>query len=172
MITKQIYGQAFIAEDSLYQDIVLLTIDDNNNRNQSENTVKIIDDIWKDLMSNSSKAKTDKKGYWYWEVDMSTLDETDSLVKVKVSCPKPGPELFDYDFEEKSGDSDWTKYWKGKMSQVKDSVYNSTNGLQQKEIILPGTKYINQNGETVEVEETKITRNDLGDIQNLLNCLF
>ena len=165
--SKTIYGQAFILGDSLVQDMILLT-----ETTQSENTVVIIENIWDDLKSTSGTAKTNKKGYWYWEVEMSDTEDTDKKVKVKVSCPKPGPEIFDDDFEDASGDSEWTAYWKAKMRQTRDSLYNSTNGLQQKEVTLPGTKYMNQNGEIVEVEETTYTRNDLGDIQNLLFNLY
>ena len=58
------------------------------------------------------------------------------------------------------------------MKEVQDNLYNSTNGLQSKEINLPGTKYIDQNGDTVELKEIKHTRGDLGDIQNLLFNLY
>ena len=162
-----VYGQAFISGDSLVQDQLLLT-----EKTQSENTIVLISDIWKDLLSSSGKWKAGKNGYFYWEVEMTDTEDTDKKVKVKVSCPKPDPSLFEYDFEESKGDSEWTAYWKKKMKTVEDSVYNSTNAIQPKEITLPGTKYINQNGETVEVEETKIIRDNLGDIQNLLLNLY
>lgn len=165
--TKTIYGQAFISGDSLLQDVVFFV-----NSTQSENTVEVIKNIWEDLMDPAGKAKTNKKGYWYWEVEMTDTEDTDKTVKVKFECPKPEPSLFDFNFEVSSGDSDWTKYWKTKMKQTQDNLYNSTNGLQQKEVTLPGTKYVNQNGETVEVQELKYTRNDLGDIQNLLFNLY
>lgn len=165
--TKTIYGQAFISGNSLLQDVILLT-----DSTQSENTIEIIKDIWEDLKSTSGKSKTNKKGYWYWEIDATDMEDTDVTVKVKFECPKPDPSVFDNDLEDKTGDSDWTKFWKEKMRQTRDSLYNSTNGLQQKEVTLPGTKYINQNGDIVEVDKIKITRNDLGDIQNLLFNLF
>lgn len=164
-----IYGQAFISDNALVQDQILLT-----DKTQSENTIVIVPDIWEDLKSSTGKWKTggSKKDYFYWEVEMTDTEDTEKKVKVKISCPKPDPSLFDYNFEEKSGDSDWTKYWKKKMKTVEDSPYNSINGIQPKEITLPGTKYIDQNGKTIEVEETKITRDNLGDIQNLLLNLY
>ena len=167
METKTIYGQAFISGNSLVQDVVFFV-----NDTQSESTVEIINNIWEDLKSASGKYKTNKKGYWYWEVDMTDLEDPDKTVKVKVDCPKPDPSFFDYNFEEDPGDSDWVKFWKGKMKSIQNNIFNSTNGLQQKEVNLPGTKYIDQNGDTVEIKETKIIRSDLGDIQNLLFNLY
>ena len=165
--TKTIYGQAYISGDSLVQDVIFFV-----NTTQSESTVEVIKDIWEDLKSTSGKALTDGKGYWYWEVEMTDTEDTDWKVKVKVDCPKPDASFFDYDFEISSSDSDWSKFWKTKMKAVQDNLYNSTNGLQSKEINLPGTKYIDQNGDTVELEEIKYTREDLGDIQNLLFNLY
>lgn len=163
-----IYGQAFISDNALVQDQILMT-----DKTQSENTVVIVPDIWEDLKNpTTGKWKTGKSGYFYWEVEMTDTEDTERKVKVKISCPKPDPSLFDYNFEVSDSDSDWTKYWKTKMKAVEDSPYNSVNGIQPKEITLPGTKYIDQNGDTIEVEETKITRDNLGDIQNLLLNLY
>lgn len=162
-----VYGQAFISEDALVQDQILLT-----ETSQSENTVVLISNIWDDLKSTTGKWKTGKNGYFYWEVEMTDMEDTEKKVKVKISCPKPDPDLFDYNFEVKDSDSDWVKFWKGKMKSVESSPYNSVNALQPKEITLPGTKYINQNGEVVVTEETKVTRDNLGDIQNLLLNLY
>lgn len=162
-----IYGQAFISENALVQDQILMT-----DKAQSENTVVIISDIWEDLKNPSGKWKAGKSGYFYWEVDMTNTEDIEKKVKVKISCPKPDPSLFDHNFNESEGDSEWTKYWKGKMKAVESSPYNSENGIQPKEITLPGTKYVNQNGDIVEVKETTITRDNLGDIQNLLLNLY
>lgn len=167
MAQKEIYGQAFISGKSLVQDIILF-VDDK----QSENTVVLIEDIWEDLKSPAGTFKTNNKGYWYWEYQMTNTEDTEKTVKVLFECPKPSPEIFDNNFDEEPGDSEWAKYWKGKMKATRDSLYNSTNGLQQKEINLPGTKYIDQNGETVELKDIKYTRDDLGDIQNLLFNLY
>lgn len=162
-----IYGQAFISEDALVQDQILFT-----DKTQSENTVVLIPNIWEDLKSTTGKWKEGKSGYFYWEVEMTDTEDTERKIKVKVSCPKPDPSFFKYNFNPAPGDSDWTIYWKKKMKSIEDNPYNSVNAIQPKEITLPGTKYINQNGETVEIEETKVTRDGLGDIQNLLLNLY
>lgn len=167
MSVNTIYGQAFISGDSLVQDQILIT-----DKTQSENTVIIIDDIWEDLMSSSGKWKEGKNGYFYWEVEMTDTEDSDKKVKVKISCPKPGPERFNFNFTLSDTDSGWAKYWKAKMKSVEESPYNSINAVQPKEITLPGTKYINQNGETVEIKSTKVIRDNLGDIQNLLLNLY
>lgn len=167
MDTKIIYGQAFINENSLVQDQILIT-----ENTQSENTVILIENIWEDLMSASGKFKKEKNGYFYWEVEMTDTEDSDKTVKVKVSCPKPEPSRFDYKFEESENDSEWTAYWKEKMRKTESSIYNSTNAIQPKEVTLKGTKYVDQNGKTIEVKETKISRDNLGDIQNLLLNLY
>ena len=165
--TLTILGQAFISGDALVQDQIFLT-----DTTQSENTVILIPNIWEDLMSVTGKWKSGKHGYFYWEVEMTDTEDTERKVKVKVSCPKPGPELFDYDFNPSEGDSEWAAHWKAKMKAVEDSLYNSTNAIQPKEVTLPGTKYVDQNGNIVEVNDTKVTRDNLGDIQNLLINLY
>jgi hypothetical protein len=101
-----------------------------------------------------------------------------------VDCPKPAPELFGFDFEEKEGDSDWTKYWKEKFRETENSPYNGINATYRKEVILPGTKYIKfgnalsqAQDQSVELEEggtgaeeikVKETIIDMDDTMNLL----
>lgn len=170
--TTTIYGQAFITDDALVQDMIFLIDLGGGKVQKSENTVEIVSDIWEDLKSTTGEAKTDGKGFWYWEVTQTNMQETDKTVTVKYPCPKPTPSTFDNDLEIKTGDSDWTKYWKEKMTTALNSPYNSTNALQQKEVTLKGTKYIDQNGDLVVIDDVQYTRTDLGDIQNLLVNLY
>jgi hypothetical protein len=169
--TKTIYGQAYIINNSLVQDQILL-VTDGKVVSRSENTVIIIDDIWEDLKSKSGLAKKGRPGYWYWEVNMTDIEDPDTIVKIHINCPKPGPEIFDNDFTISSNDSEWSSYWKGKMQEVLDSPYNSTSALSPKEVILPGTKYVDQNGDLVTLEDIKTTRSGLSDVQNLMMSLF
>ena len=169
--TKTIYGQSYISGESLVQDQILL-IDVNGRVSKSENTVIIIENIWEDLKDKNGTAKTKRPGTWYWEVDFTDIEDPDSVVKVNINCPKPGPEVFNNDFTIDSSDSDWSKYWKEKMQAVLDSPYNSTNALTPEEVILPGTKYIDQNGNLITLSETKVTRNGLSEVQNLMMSLF
>ena len=162
---------------ALVQDQILIYSIDGYGVNQSQNTIIIYPDVWKELMKKGGDVKTKDNKYWYFEIDM-TDTELEKDIKVKVEAAKPNIDLFyskeknDYDLDIKDSDSDWTKYWKNLMKKSLESPYNSTNGLQSKEIVIPGTRYVNQDGEIVEVEGTTIIRNDLGDISNLLNAIY
>ena len=168
--TRTIYGQAYIVENSLVQDMIFLVLS-GKNVSRSENTVIVVEDIWEDLKSKTGTSKRDKN-YWYWEVNMTDIEDPDHTVKVRVGCPKPGPEIFDYNYETSSDDSEWSIYWKGKMTEILDSPYNSKNAMSPEEVVLPGTKYVNQNGELVTLNEVKVSKNGLSDVQNLMISLF
>ena len=169
--TKTIYGQAYIINNSLVQDQILL-VTDGKVISRSENTVIIIEDIWEDLKDKNGSARKGRPGYWYWEVDMTDIDDPEVTAKVFIGCPKPGPEVFDNDFTISPDDSEWSSYWKGKMQEVLDSPYNSTNAISPEEVVLPGTKYIDQNGDLVTLDRVKISRNGLSDVPNLMMSLF
>lgn len=175
--TRTIKGQLSIIGNSLAQDQILLYTTDGKTVSQTNGMVTLIQDIWEELKNPAGTCKTNKKGYWYWEFDV-TDTETEKDIKIKFECPRPEPEVFwdetkkDFDFKEGKNDSDWTKYWKTIMRRSEESKYNSTNGLQSKEIIFPGSKYIDQEGNEVEIPETTITRSDLGDISNLLDVIY
>lgn len=169
--TKTLYGQAYIMNSSLVQDQIFL-VTNGKNVSRSENTVIIIENIWEDLKDKNGSAKKGRPGYWYWEVDMTDIEDPEVTAKVHINCPKPGPEVFDNDFSVSSSDSEWASYWKSKMQEVLDSPYNSINALTPKEVILPGTKYVNQNGELVTLDSIKVTRNGLSEVQNLMMSLF
>lgn len=171
--TKTIYGQAYITGKSLVQDVIFLVVT-NGGKNvvQSENTVIIIEDIWSDLLDKNGTSKKGRKGYWYWEVEMTDIDEPDHNVKMKIGCPKPGPEVFDYNYEPSENDSEWAAYWKEKMLEAINSPYNSTNAITPAEVTLPGTKYVDQNGDLITLNEVKVSRDGLSDVQNLMASLF
>lgn len=142
--TRTVKGQPSILGKSLVQDQILLVTTDGKTVREASGQEVLIPDIWEDLQNPSGTWKR-KKNYFYWEVDVSDTGDdgsSDATVKQMVTCPRPEPELFDYDFESSNGDSDWTAYWKLKFKTTEDSKYNSTNAVYRKEIILPGTKYI------------------------------
>ena len=169
--TKSIYGQAYIMGESLVQDIIFL-VTNGKTTSRSENTVIVIENIWEDLLSSSGKAKEGRPGYWYWEVDMTDIEDPDTTVKMKINCPKPGPEVFDYNYEPSENDSEWAAYWKEKMLEAINSPYNSTNAITPAEVTLPGTKYVDQNGDLITLNEVKVSRDGLSDVQNLMASLF
>ena len=168
---KTIYGQVYIINDSLVQDQILL-ITDGRTVNRSENTVIIINNIWEDLKDSNGSAKKGRPGFWYWEADMTDIDDPDTVVKIRINCPKPGPEVFENDFEDKGGDSEWTTYWKGKMREALNSLYNSKNAISPEEIVLPGTKYVDQNGDLVVLDKVKMSRDGISEVQNLMMSLY
>lgn len=169
--TKTIYGQPFLADESLMQDVTLLVINGQNSTS-SENTVVIIENIWNDLKSKTGKFKNNGKGFWYWEVDVTDMEDPDKTMKVKYPCPKPTMETFENNIEVSENDSAWTTYWKLKMKVTLDSLYNSTNAVQRKQVTLAGTTYVDQNGNVITLPAKTVINNDLGDIQNLLINLF
>lgn len=184
--SRTVKGQPWILGDSLVQDQILLVTTDNRTVREATGVYTVVQNIWEDLLSTTGTWKKVKKSF-FWEVEVSdTSDDrgTDAIVKQLFECPKPEPELFGYDFEPKSSDSEWTLYWKGKFKTAESSVYNGTNAVYRKEVILPGTKYIkfgnaltqgqdvkveNESGEWTS-EEIKVDQTvvDMHDTMNLL----
>ena len=184
--TRTIKGQPLVVGNSLVQDQILLVTTDGKTVRSATGQYVILENIWDDLCSASGTWKR-RKNHFYWLVERSeTTDDngSDSTIKQAVDCPKPAPELFDFDFTEKPGDSEWTKYWKEKFRETENSPYNSVNATYRKEVILPGTKYIKfgnvlTQGQdtTVELEEggtgaeeIKVSERviDMDDTMNLL----
>lgn len=185
--SRTVKGQPWISGDSLVQDQILLVTTDGREVRQAEGLCVLIENIWDDLTSTTGTWKKKKKQF-FWEVEVSDTagdSGSDATVKVLVECPKPGPELFKFDFEPAEGDSEWTIAWKEKFKTTEASIYNSKNAVYRKEIILPGTKYIkfgnvltseqdvaveDENGNFTS-EEIKITETtiDLDDTMNLLS---
>ena len=162
---KEIKGQAWIADDKLMQDVILIL----PNGQTSSNTIALIPDIWEDLRSSSSTAKTNGKGYWYWEYKMTDSTNDDVELTVKIECPRPKEGMFLPPYDLDSVNSDWEKYWVGKYKEAYDNAAESMT-IQPKNIILPGTSYVDYSngGQTKTIEEIKTPNLDTGDITNLL----
>lgn len=185
---RTIKGQPYLNGKSLMQDQILLVSTDGKRVQYAEGTTALLPDIWADLKSATGTWKR-SKNYFYWEIDVSdTSDDAPSgaIVKYRYECPKPGPDLFDYDYTAAAGDSDWVKYWKAKFKATESSPYVSTGAMFKTEVILPGTKYIkfgralhqgqdeskqNPDG-TWSTEEIKIPEAtvDVDDAMNLLSA--
>ena len=165
---KTILGQAWIFEDKLIQEQILLL----SNGSTSTNQVAIISDIWDNLV-NGGDAKypvktNDKKNYFYWEYDMNdTLDDT-IVNKIKIECPMPKEGLFTAPYDPTTGKTDWAKYW---LTKYQDTEKNAeVMKIQKTEYTLPGTKRLDfSTGQQTTTEEIKIENNDIGDITNLLS---
>jgi hypothetical protein len=171
--TKIIKCQAWVSGNSLVQDQILITSDGKS----SENTVVLIQNIWNDLttLDNSHEYKTNKKGYFYWEVDMTSMEDDDITVKVNIECPKPDVNIDPFRNPEPS--DQWTpseisenyaKYWITKLDKIMKDAENEY-AIQRKEVVFGGVTYQDQQGNDVVLPDYTFTNSDLGDITNLLS---
>lgn len=169
---KTIFGQAWIFGNSLVQDQIFVTTN-----GMSEGTAVLISNIWEDLTSEegSHQYKTNKKGYFYWEVEMTSMDDDSITVKVNIECPKPDITL--EEFRDPEPDSEWTaseiaenykKYWIVKLAKIKKDAENEY-AIQRKEVIFKGNTYQDQTGQDIEKPDYTFNNSDIGDITNLLN---
>ena len=171
MDTKTIKGQAWIDGDRLVQEQFLLVP---GATNPSYNVVSLVPNIWDDLTTSSGTYKyNNQKNYFFWEYEMTDTENEDVYVKIKYECPKPKEGLFIdpatgelYDESEVSGE--YSKYWLNKI-KVATENYEESAAIQRKEITFAGSTYIAQDGSTIEVEDTVVKNNDIGDITNLLS---
>lgn len=161
--TKTIFGQAYIVGDSLVQDQMLLA----PGGILSNNTVVLIKDIWEDLQSETGKVKSNSKGYFYWEVTMTSSENDDVNLVVRVEAPRPKPGLWGEDLSKVKANSEWAKWWL-KKAQGAANNYEKEYAIQKKHITLAGTSYISQTGSTITLEDKVVQNNGLGDIENLL----
>lgn len=162
--SKTLKGQAWIQGDSLVQEQILLV----PGKISTINIVSLIPNIWEDLTSDSGEYKTNGKGYFYWEYKMTDTTNDDVEVTIKFECPKPKYGIFKepYDPEQVSGE--YSKFWVNKL-KIASENYEYKSAIQKKEIVFPGTGYVDQNGEYIKVEELRVNNSDIGDITNLLN---
>lgn len=161
--SKTIKGDVWIQGASLVQEQILVV----PGKDSYTNTIILIDDIWKDL-SGEGTYKTNGKGYFYWEYKMTDTENDDVEVTLKFECPRPKEGLFKEPYNPDDVTGDYAKYWVGKLKTAQNNFENKA-AIQKKEIVFPGSNYVNQNGEFIQVEETKVSNTDLGDITNLLN---
>lgn len=168
MTSKTIKGQAWIMGNKLLQDQTLIL----SNGETSNNTVALVEDIWKDLTSDSGTYKYNGKSYFYWTYKMTSMEDDNTEVEVMIECPRPKDGLWGdgpFDQELATANGEWAKYWLRKFKTAYDNAVNSQT-IQPKEILFPGTQYVTPTGDLKEVEEKRIQRDDLGDIENLLSA--
>lgn len=159
--TKVIYGQPWMVGSDIVQEQITMTLG-NPVTSETKNVI-VIKDIWNDLLTGTD-IKTNGKGFFYWEIKVTSLDSED--VMIKFECPKPKDGMWG---ELADGTTEWAKYWNKKYEEVKARDYK----IQRDEWTLPGTKRINfTTGEQEETEDVTYQNPDLGDLQNLLNILY
>lgn len=161
--SRIIKGQAFIIGDALVQEQILIT----PGNTSTSNTVELIKNIWEDLKTDGTYKSNKKKNYFFWEYKMTDTENENSEVTIKFECPQPKEGLFEEPYDPDTVEGDYAKYWVKKLKTSTEN-YEYKAAIQKKEIVFPGTRYVNQEGEVVEVKESRISNTDIGDITNLL----
>lgn len=161
--SRIVKGQAWIQGDKLVQEQILIT----PGSVSSTNVVALIENIWEDLIGTGT-YKTNGRGYFYWEYKMTDTEDDNVEMVVKFECPKPKEGLFQEPYDPSKCSGEYSKYWVGRLKTVVDN-FELKSTVQRKEVIFPGTTYVDSKGDVVELEDTKFSNNDLGDITNLLN---
>lgn len=164
MSERIIYGQAWIHGDKLLQDQTTFTTEGRC----TDSTKVLIENIWDDLTSAGTYKCNEAKNYFYWEYTRTKLDDDYSTVTMKIECPRPKPGLFEKPYDPESVTGDYAKHWVERMKRASENGEKAYT-IQKQEVLLRGTSYINQNGETVTIDDITIDNDDLGDITNLLS---
>ena len=168
MATKTIKGQAWIFGDKLVQDQIIIGDD---GKTVQGNAV-LIEDIWEDLKKKTGqKYKSNKKKtYFYWEYDTTDPENDDLTMKIMIECPRPKEGMYTPPYKDINTGSmgDWEKHW---VEKYKKAEINSEKAyvVQETKVTLPGSTYIDQKGNKVELPETKINRGFDSDLANLLS---
>lgn len=175
--SKTIYGQAWILrdpnpenpKDSLVQEQLLIV---KGSSIVSENTVVLIEDIWDNLLNPTEGGeyayKSNGKKFFYWEVNMTDVNDDSIVHKVKIECPAPKEGLFEEPYDLDKVEGDYAKYWVNKLKTAKDNV-EASFAIQRKSVTFPGSTYVNHTTNQVFTVDTIVVKNDdLGDISNLL----
>ena len=163
---KIIKGQAWIVNDSLVQDQIMLI----PGKAAISNTVALVDNIWDDLTSASGTYIQGKPGYFYWEYEMTDTEDDEVTRTVHFECPRPKYGLFEEPYDPELVEGDYAKYWVAKMKETAEN-YEKAYAIQRKEIILKGTEYFDPITEDIITVDDEVveTNTGFGDITNLLN---
>lgn len=154
--TRNILGIPYISGNSLMQDVILLYTLDNKTVRETSSNVVLIDNIWDDLKTNEVGPRALKvsgdyqvelkksKKLWFYKVKYTNPDPEDTKEFLSFDLPVPTPkaETFDLDFSEKSGDTEWSSFWKGIMRKTEESEYNSSNAITDSKRPIPETQYM------------------------------
>lgn len=164
MSEKTIYGQAWISNGKVVQDVTIFS-----ETGCKDQLNVLVEDIWEDLTSESGTYKSnDKKNYFYWEYDQTSIDNDDVTVKARLGCPEPKAGLFKEPLDLDNASGDYAKYWMQKMIVSRENA-NRELCIQRKEIYLHGCSYFDYTGAEHVIPDMYINNEDCGDITNLLN---
>jgi hypothetical protein len=169
-----IKGQAWISDNKLLQDQIIEI-----NGVLTENTVVLISDIWDNLFNNGDSeyvVKSNKKGYFYWEIPVTPIDN-DNVgqlnEKMFIECPKPREDQFERLSEVQVDEGEdvsevWAKYWKKRFDTTMENAEKKMT-IQRKEVVFGGSNYIDPDGNLKTIDEQHVqVDHELGSIANLL----
>lgn len=169
-----IKGQAWISDNKLLQDQIIEI-----NGVLTENTVVLISDIWDNLFNNGDSeyvVKSNKKGYFYWEIPVTPIDN-DNVgqlnEKMFIECPKPREDQFERLNEVQVDEGEdvsevWAKYWKKRFDTTMENAEKKMT-IQRKEVVFGGSNYIDPDGNLKTIDEQHVqVDHELGSIANLL----
>ena len=164
MESKTLKGQAWIQGDQLVQEQVLVV----PGQATSTAVVTVIDNIWEDLKSETGKWKTNDKGYFYWEYKQTDISNDDVEVTVKLECPRPKEDTFEYPYNPESVSGKWAKYWVERLKTASEN-YEKAYAIQRKEITFRGGRTrFTLDGKIITSPEITISNPDT-DMANFLN---
>lgn len=167
MATKTIKGQAWIVGDRLVQDQILIA----DSGIVTQGNVDLVPNIWEDLKKKTGQKykSNSKKTYFYWEYDTTDPENDDLTIKVLIECPKPKDGMYKAPYKDINTGSmgDWEKYWVEKFKAAEERAQKAYV-IQESEVTLPGTSYIDQKGNKIDLPEKVIKRGPDSDITNLL----
>lgn len=169
---KIIYGDYYIirnqdGSDSLVQYQTLVSKLTTGKIIISDNTVVLIKDIWKDLLSDNGTYKTNGKGYFYYEIKKTSIDNDDITIQEKFECPKPD-EMYQDRIADGEFSGSYADYWKDKINKAREN-YQKESVILKNEILLKGTEYEVPN-KHIKVDNITVKRSDTGisELGNLL----
>lgn len=186
---SKFYGQAWINENSLVQEVITFTPEFDT----KTEVVVLIENIWNNLKDNvvsvieppvgneESATESDpnvmgyyvspsKSNFFFWKVKQTPVDGVSGNFYIAFPCPEPKGGVYAEPYDPTQFNKNtkpYSFYWVTKMKEATENYEKSTT-IQRKEVTFPGTSYIGQDGSEVVVEETTFVNNDLGDISNLL----
>lgn len=144
-----------------------------------QETKVLIEDIWTDLKKSSGEWKSNGKKYFYWEYEVTSLE--DETIKVQIEAPVPCREVFadedgNVSFEISDSDSAWSKYWKTEMKKA-ESNYQDESKITEDRAKVMKTNLVdytpgNESFPEINTDGVMPKTDDRDLISNLQNILF
>lgn len=174
MAQKIIKNTPYIDGDKLVQEQIVF-VEEKKKVNEFNETVVLIENIWDDLKNKSGQWKWNGKKYFYWETEITSLE--DETIKVFIEAPHPSLDIFEEGLEISDSDSDWTKYWKAQIEVAKEN-YEIKSKITEDRIDAQKSALVDytpgKDGAMYEINDQDIIpkRDDRDLVTNLQSILF